>query len=616
MKQRGSIQTKLLLFFAIIFIISISVITIINNYIARESIKTRLFQSEIPAIVDTVIAEVDDKIMKTVSGISVMAEDPFIQEWILEGEPESQLPKILERLQKNIERFNTMGSNIVVWKSGNYHDYNQSGYNPKKIQDTDTWFPAFKESGLKSNINAYVNHELFGEVAFINVRIDYKGDFLGLASVSLSLTDFVNTIVNKTIGKEGSTFMVDPEGILQLHEIKELIGKENISKSIGYAEHFSSITGSESTSFQYKNNEGNIIFVNTRYVPELGWYLVMEASQNELFREMNRAIISSVVAAIVFILLGGLVFYFIIKRALNPLKDLQVLTSNVASGKLGDEISIRSKDEIGILTNEINLMSKKLSDIVNNVLASTIHVSSGSKQLNSSAEQIATGASQQAAAVEELSASIEEMKSNIDQNAETSTKTEKIALKAKIGAEESSKVIDETIKATNIITEKISIIDEIARQTNLLALNAAIEAARAGDAGKGFAVVASEVRKLAERSQGAAADIMTLSQNTSDISQKAVQMLSVLLPDIEETAELIQEISAATNEQAIGADQINTAISKLDEVVSLNAASSEELASTAFSFDEQVEMLNSNMEFFELKKNKKPDIPDDRSKQQ
>jgi methyl-accepting chemotaxis protein len=160
--------------------------------------------------------------------------------------------------------------------------------------------------------------------------------------------------------------------------------------------------------------------------------------------------------------------------------------------------------------------------------------------------------------------------------------------------------VSETVKAMKEIAQKISIIEEIARQTDLLALNAAIEAARAGEHGKGFAVVASEVRKLAERSQTAAGEISKLSGTSVEIAEKAGEMLAKLVPDIQKTSELVQEIAAASNEQNAGAEQINKAIQQLDQVIQQNAAASEELSSTAEELASQAEQLQVTMEFFKL----------------
>ena len=195
---------------------------------------------------------------------------------------------------------------------------------------------------------------------------------------------------------------------------------------------------------------------------------------------------------------------------------------------------------------------------------------------------------------------MEQMASNIKQNADNAQQTEKIALKAADDAKEGGHAVGETVSAMKEIASKISIIEEIARQTNLLALNAAIEAARAGEHGKGFAVVASEVRKLAERSQTAAGEINNLSASSVEVAERAGEMLEKIVPDIQKTAELVQEINAASNEQRAGANQINQAIQQLDQVIQQNAAASEEMASTSEELLSQAEQLQSTIGFFKI----------------
>ena len=243
-------------------------------------------------------------------------------------------------------------------------------------------------------------------------------------------------------------------------------------------------------------------------------------------------------------------------------------------------------------------MVKKLKTIVADVKAAADNVASGSQMLSCSAEQISEGATEQASSVEEISSSMEEMSSNIKQNADNAQQTEKIASKSAEDSREGGKAVSETVSAMKEIASKISIIEEIARQTNLLALNAAIEAARAGEHGKGFAVVASEVRKLAERSQTAAGEISKLSSSSVQVAEKAGEMLNKLVPDIQKTAELVQEISLASREQDRGAEQINQAIQQLDQVIQQNASAAEELSSTAEELASQAEQLQINISLF------------------
>jgi len=272
----------------------------------------------------------------------------------------------------------------------------------------------------------------------------------------------------------------------------------------------------------------------------------------------------------------------------------------IAQGDLTAEVDVHQKDELGILAQALRDMVAKLREIVGEVQSASDNVASGSEELSASSEQLSQGATEQAASVEEVSSSMEEMGTNIRQNSENASQTEKIALKAAKDAEAGGKAVNQAVGAMKNIAEKISIVEEIARQTNLLALNAAIEAARAGEHGKGFAVVAAEVRKLAERSGTAAAEISELSSSTVSVADQAGQMLTKLVPDIQRTAELVQEISAASNEQNAGAEQINKALQQLDQIIQQNASASEEMASTSEELSSQAEQLQSSISYFHL----------------
>jgi methyl-accepting chemotaxis protein len=257
------------------------------------------------------------------------------------------------------------------------------------------------------------------------------------------------------------------------------------------------------------------------------------------------------------------------------------------------------KNETGIYS-AMTTMAEKLRQVVVDVKNAADNVASGSRQLSEGTAQMSQGTTQQAASAEEASSSIEEMNATIRQNADNAAQTEKIALKSAADAQESGKAVSEAVGAMKDIAARISIIGEIARQTNLLALNAAIEAARAGEHGKGFAVVAAEVRKLAERSQTAAAEISELSASSVDVAERAGQLLSKLVPDIQKTAELVQEISAASKEQTSGADQINASIQQLNHVIQQNAGAAEEMSSTAEELASQAGQLQSAVAFFKV----------------
>jgi methyl-accepting chemotaxis protein len=329
----------------------------------------------------------------------------------------------------------------------------------------------------------------------------------------------------------------------------------------------------------------------------------------------------------------------VIRSITRPLGKAVDLVGKVAQGDLSNKLEVTSKDELGQMIAAMNTMVgnlqatanvairiaegdltvearvlsekdalgqalqqmlEKLSTTVREIAEAADNVASGSQEMSATAQQLSQGATEQSAAAEESTSAMEEMAASIQQNADNAKQTDKIGSKAAQDAKAGGDAVIQTVKAMKEIAEKISIIEEIARKTDLLALNAAVEAARAGEHGKGFAVVASEVRKLAERSQTAAAEISRLTGEGVNVAEAAGDLLTKLVPDIRKTAELVQEISAASTEQNTGASQINKAIQQLDQVIQQNASASEQMSSTAEELSSQAETLQSTVAFFKV----------------
>ncbi len=297
----------------------------------------------------------------------------------------------------------------------------------------------------------------------------------------------------------------------------------------------------------------------------------------------------------------GVVLAVVITRGIaGPLAQSVAFARQIASGDLTARINLDRRDEIGVLVNALQDMAERLRQIVAEVKTAASNVASGSQGMSSSAAEMSEGATSQAAAAQEASSSMEQMAANIRQNSDNALRTEKIAIKAAEDAQTSGQAVAEAVAAMQEIAQKIATIDDITQQTRLLSLNATIEAARAQEHGKGFAVVASEVRALAERSKTAAAEITELAGTSVAVADNAGSMLQRLVPDIQQTAELVQEISAASKEQNAGANQVNHAIQQLDQVTQQNSATSEELSATSEELASQAEMLERTIAFFKV----------------
>ena len=286
--------------------------------------------------------------------------------------------------------------------------------------------------------------------------------------------------------------------------------------------------------------------------------------------------------------------------------DMVRVLEAAAQGDLTQRIQAAYTGEFSRLKEASNTTVEKLSLTIADVLEASGNLVAASEQLSSTAQSLSQGASEQASSVEETSASMEEMSASISQNNENAKITGDIATRTAQDTRQGGKAVEETVSAMKQIAHKIAIIDDIAYQTNLLALNAAIEAGRAGEHGKGFAVVAAEVRKLAERSQVAAEEISRLASGSVDLAERAGSLLGAIVPSIQKTADLVQEISASSSEQNAGVGQINGAINQISQAVQQNAAAAEELASTSEEVNAQALELQSMMAFFTLVKEGRP----------
>lgn len=348
-----------------------------------------------------------------------------------------------------------------------------------------------------------------------------------------------------------------------------------------------------------RNDAANIVLQQVNDIAEAG---IDETTTiaNEAVTLLSSSSLVMVFGLIIALILGIILALILTRIIVTPIKQGVTFAQKIANGDLTATVDVKQKDEIGNLADALKDMADRLKDIIGNIIEGADNIAAASLEMSTSSQEMSQGASEQASSAEEVSSSIEEMSANIQQNNDNAQETEKISIKATDGVKKGNNASIKSVGAMKEIAEKITIINDIAFQTNILALNAAVEAARAGEHGKGFAVVAAEVRKLAERSAVAAKEIDDVSKDGVSISENAGKLLAEIVPEIERTAQLVQEISAASIEQTSGTNQINNAIQQLNQVTQQSAAIAEEMATSAEELSSQAEQLKEIVSYFKV----------------
>lgn len=399
---------------------------------------------------------------------------------------------------------------------------------------------------------------------------------------------------NIKIQESGFPYIIDKNGQFIIHPERE-------GEKAGNELFFKQMTESGESEGEIEYVEDNKRHIDYfRYLPEIESYVVVSVHYKELMAGVFQ-IRNILVLAIIFCIIAIVIINLYLSSSISKsLKQGLVFAKKIAEGDLTAEFNIDQKDEIGQLASAMRQMAVHLREIVSSILNSTAEIATASTQISDGAQEMSQGANAQAAAAEQVSSSMEEMSANIAQNTDNARQTESISAKAKMSMDKMSIAGKNSILSIKDIASKITIINDIAFQTNLLALNAAVEAARAGEHGKGFAVVAAEVRRLAERSKLAADEIASISKNSVSVTEESDKLINDLVPEIEKTVQLVNEISAASAEQMGGVEQVNNALNDLNNVIQQNASSSEELATSSEELAAQAQNLKTLVNVFKI----------------
>ncbi len=466
------------------------------------------------------------------------------------------------------------------------------------------WYWVPKQS-MKEMINGPVMYPIQGENVFMisfMCPIICDNQFYGVTGIDISI-NYLQDMVKKAnlFGGKAKITIIASDGMIAASSESDSLPGKNITEN-----------NPDGVNLLTEITEGKE-FVHTRIdmleisepirigFTDKPWQVKVSVPIGEITDEANKLMLVLLVIGAILIALGVFIVFIAVQNLLAPLTNIADQVKSMASGNLKKFENIDYQhDEIGLLSEAMQKMVKHLRDIVGKINSSSENIAGASLQLRQTSLQLSQGASEQAASIEQVSAAMEEIAASIQQNTENATQTQQISLSALLGINDANTASTHAMNATKSISGKISIINDISFQTNILALNAAVEAARAGLHGKGFAVVAAEVRKLAERSKIAASDIVNLSQNSLKLSMEAEHRLSEILPEMDKTTKLINEITSSSMEQNHGAMQVSTAIQQLNSVAQQNASISEQMSSNAEQMASQAENMKELISFFKL----------------
>ncbi|HEX8611434.1 MAG TPA: methyl-accepting chemotaxis protein, partial [Telluria sp.] len=605
-----SIQKKLMLSMAACLLLFVVISSTLSITMTSRGIRERVVEQELPSVIGEIRNDVLRQIAVPLATSLALANNTYVQAWEADGLPDSGLAA-WKAYAGQIKAKNKAAT--VFWISestGKYMTEQGLSRTLDKAAGNDQWFYGFLAGGKPYTLDLDKEVGTNEFMLFINTRAESAGGKLGVAGVGLSVTALADTIRAYRIGRSGFVSLVRANGVVLVHRDPALAdGKHYLKDLPGYDEALSKVLLNNAKFVHAETDLGAARrMLVSSFVPELNAYVVAEVPQAELLGNVARdATISALVAALVG---GGIGLFgiFLISRAIaGPVARAAHMLSEIAGGNgdLSRRMPVESGDEVGELAEAFNRFVSSLNLTISQVRGSTETIAAASSEIAAGNMDLSGRTEAQASSLEETAAAMEQMTSTVKQNAENASQANQLVVSASSHAVKGGQVVGQVVSTMGSITDSsrkivdiIGVIDGIAFQTNILALNAAVEAARAGEQGRGFAVVASEVRNLAQRSAAAAREIKTLIDDSVlkvDAGSKLVDEAGVtmhqIVTSVQQVADLMSEIAAASFEQSQGIGQINQSISAMDDATQQNAALVEEAAAAAKSLQDQAATL-------------------------
>lgn len=603
MKLFSKIQNRMIAVFGIITVLVILLISTANYISVKNTLYKQIRSNQLLPFLEAAQSNMQALIAKSTETVNLLSTDPSVSEWLLGGETNDTLTKLIQNKLAIIKNIDVYFTDCIVSDKTNRYWTQDSILDVLSESDPDdSWYFDFRNSNNEITLDFDYNRELDKTLAFINVKIEHNGNFLGVAALGIEPDIVLKDFDNRKITPNSQLWLVDNYGVVQMAQNKKDI-KRKLSDIIPKKLVDNVMNSSKPTIIN------NVNITDTQYelaymeISKTGYYMIMLVPENELLSVLSSIKYTSTILGLIIIVITMIIVYFVSKTITNPMIALSTMAKKLSEGDLSTKVSrklIENSEETATLGYALITMRDNFMNIIGKVQKSSSDLDKASNVLQNAANSLSDNAMRQAGSTQQISATIEEIGATVNQNTQSSEQTEQIVSKAAKDVQQGEEIIKQAIKAINDINNDISIIENIASQTNILALNAAVEAARAGEQGKGFAVVADEVRKLAEQSKNASARIIELSKNGVSISEKAGNIFVNLVPTILKSNSLVGKISVSSKEQSSGTNQIIGSVTELNELTQQNADTAEKFKILTDDLSKQVHALDQIISYFKL----------------
>ncbi len=620
------ISIKLIIFFLAIGTALISVIGLFSFNKAKNALNNRT-QEQLISIRDIKKSQIETFFSERIGDSKVLADNPTTQASIDEFHEAEEAAKAKGFRGLEMLKFPAYERVLDKYEQTFKYYMDTYGYYDFFVIDLegDIVYTVEKESDFHTNLTRENTHlaDLYKEVLrsgkpglsdmkkyapsddapamFVAAPVIHNGKMNGVIALQISNEAINNIMQQKSgLGESGETYLVGEDFLLRSDS---RFSKETtvLKQKVETDATKDALDGNENS--QIVKDYRGIKVLSSYDDMEVGnqhWAILAEIDEAEVLIPVNNLGRFILIIAGVSLLILVLIAILIARSFSMPLIRGVEFAKTIAAGNIQGSVNINRKDEIGQLIGALNDMAGRLRNVIINIRSSAENIASASDQMSTSSQEMSESSNEQASSTEEVSSTMEEMQANIQQNANNSKQTEEIAQKAARDIQVGGKAVVKTVEAMTIIADKIKIINEIAFQTNILALNAAVEAARAGEEGRGFAVVAGEVKSLADRSRDAAEEIDKVSTNSLNVAENAGKLFSEIVPQIDKTAKLVQDITTSSMEQNSSVNQVTNAVEQLNRVTQQSSAVAEEVASSSEELASQADQLKQIIAFFNV----------------